>query len=165
MAKLPLRSAHAFWVLLVGLCGPAIPSYAQVDTVSSNHKIVDPVELAPFELVRKKLHTALPAAMQRKGITGFAGVEVAITPDVAYRLIRVLKIKVTEPGHPVRGLARLHGEVDSLHGAVRALLPARGRVCATCGVVPTHRPRARSAHHLHDLPGSLQVARASSIGY
>jgi len=121
MAKLPLRPTQAFWVLLVGLCGTATPSYAQVDTLSSNSRIIDPVEPVSFTLERKKPHAALPGALQGKGITGFAAVEVAITPNGAHRLVRVLKLKVTEPGQATLSVDLLNYHAKTIPYTVQSL--------------------------------------------
>jgi len=59
--------------------------------------------------------------MQRKGITGFAGVEVAITPDGAHRLIRVLKIKVTEPGQATLSVDLLDYTAKSIPYTVQSV--------------------------------------------
>lgn len=118
MAKFRLRSAPALWVVLVGLCGVAAPGYAQVGPRSPDGKTVEP---ALFALERTKPHAALPAALQRKGITGFAAVEVAIAPDGSHRLVRVLKLKVTEPGQATLSVDLLNYQAKAIPYTVQSL--------------------------------------------
>lgn len=121
MAKFRLRSAPALWVVLAGLCGVAAPGYAQVGPRPPDGKIIDPVEPALFALKRTKPHAALPAALQRKGITGFAAVEVAIAPDGAHRLVRVLKLRVTEPGQATLSVDVLNYQATAIPYTVQSL--------------------------------------------
>jgi hypothetical protein len=121
MAKLRLRSVHTFWGVLVSLCGATTPSYAQVDTLPAEGKIVDCFEPLAFTLARKKPQASLPAALHGKGITGFAAVEVAITPDGAHRLVRVLKLKVTEPGQATLSVDLLDYQAKAVPYTVQSL--------------------------------------------
>ena len=121
MAKFRLCSAPALWVVLVGLCGVTALGYAQVGPQPPDGTIIDPVEPALFALERTQPQAALPAARQRKGITGFAAVEVAIAPDGAHRLVRVLKLKVTEPGQATLSVDLLNYQAKAIPYTVQSL--------------------------------------------
>ncbi|GAB3299439.1 hypothetical protein GCM10027511_14690 [Hymenobacter humi] len=104
------------------MCGVATSGYAQVDTIPPDAQIIiDPVEPVAFKLERKKPHATLPAALRRKGITGFAAVQVAITPDGGHRLVRVLKVSVTELGQATLEVNLLNYQAETIPYSVQSL--------------------------------------------
>ncbi len=109
-------------MVLVGVGGTATDSYAQVDTLrAAGGSIIDPVEPASFVLERKKPQATLPAVFRRKGITGFAAVEVAVAPDGAHHLVRVLTLKVTEPGQATLSVSLLNYRAETIPYTVQSL--------------------------------------------
>ena len=69
-------------------------------------------------LERKKPHTALSKALRSKSITGFAAEEVVITPDGAHRLVRVLKLSVTELSQAALSVDLLHYQAKTISCSV-----------------------------------------------
>ncbi|MGI4971987.1 MAG: hypothetical protein ACRYGH_23830 [Janthinobacterium lividum] len=49
--------------------------------------------------MRHRPHANLPRSWQRRGVTGYAGVRVAISPNGACRLEQVLATSLTTAGH------------------------------------------------------------------
>lgn len=86
------------WVVLPGVCSTALFSQAQTKPLPQEGLIIDPVSPAAFVLSRRTDYVVLPDSLQRKGLTGFVAVRVALTPTGAHHLVRVQKVRVTEPG-------------------------------------------------------------------
>lgn len=86
------------WVVLLGVCSRALLSQAQTKPLSQEGLIIDPISPASFLLNRQTDYVVLPDSLRRKGLTGFVAVRVAITPTGAHQLVRVQKVRVTEPG-------------------------------------------------------------------
>jgi hypothetical protein len=86
------------WVVLLGVCSTALLSQAQTKPLPQEGIIIDPVSSASFVLSRRTDYVVLPDSLRRKGLTGFVAVRVAITPTGAHHLVRVQKVRVTEPG-------------------------------------------------------------------
>lgn len=94
----PFIARSSRWVVLLGFCSTALLSQAQTKPLPQQGLIIDPVSPASFVLSRRTDHVVLPDSLRRKGLTGFVAVRVAITPTGAHHLVRVQKVRVTEPG-------------------------------------------------------------------
>jgi hypothetical protein len=84
--------------VLLGFCSTALLSQAQTKPLRHEGSIIDPALPASFTLSRRTDHVVLPDSLRCKGLTGFIAVRVAITPTGMHRLVRVQKVRVTEPG-------------------------------------------------------------------
>jgi hypothetical protein len=90
--------------VLLGVCSTALLRQAQTKLLPQEGLIIDPVLPASFVLSRRTDYVVLPDSLRRKGLTGFVAVRVAITPTGAHQLVRVQKVRVTEPGQATRSI-------------------------------------------------------------
>jgi hypothetical protein len=96
LVSLLVRSA-----LVLSAWGPALTSRGQgLEPVDSTRLVcVFPIQPQLFALVCHRPHADLPRPWQRRGVTGYAGVRVAISPTGDYRLEQVLATSLTTAGH------------------------------------------------------------------
>lgn len=79
-----------------------LPSYGQGRKPVDSTRLVCFFPDQLFALVRHRPYTDLPRPWQRRGVTGYAGVRVAISPNGAYRLEQVLATSLNIAGHTTR---------------------------------------------------------------
>jgi hypothetical protein len=102
MAPLSLVPLLVRSTLALAACSLPLPSCGQgLAPVDSTH-LVCFFPSQPFALVRHRPYADLPRPWQRRGVTGYAGVRVAISPNGAYRLEQVLATSLTTAGHTTK---------------------------------------------------------------
>ena len=94
LVSLLVRSA-----LVLSVWGLALPSRGQGLEPMDSTRLVCFFPDQPFALVRHRPHADLPRPLHRRGVTGYAGVRVAISPNGTYRLEQVLATSLTTAGH------------------------------------------------------------------
>ena len=99
MALPSLVSALVRSALALAACGLALPSRGQGLEPVDSTRLVCFFPDQPFALVRHRPYAALPRPWQRRGVTAYAGVRVAISPNGAYHLEQVLATSLTTGGH------------------------------------------------------------------
>jgi hypothetical protein len=94
LLSLLVRSA-----LTLASWGIALPGHGQGLEPVDSTRLVCLFPSQPFALVRHRPHADLPRAWQRRGVTAYAAVRVAIAPDGAFHLEQVLSTSLTTARH------------------------------------------------------------------
>jgi hypothetical protein len=117
----PFIVRSSWWALLLGFCSTALLSQAQTKPLPQEGLIIDPVLPASFAMSRRTDHVVLPDSLRGKGLTGFVAVRVAITPTGAHHLVRVQKVRVTEPGQATLSIEFEDYQASTIPYLVRSL--------------------------------------------
>ena len=94
LVSLLVRSA-----LALAAWGLALPGRGQGLEHVDSTRLVCFFPDQPFALMRHRPHAELPRPWHQRGVTAYAGVRVAISPNGAYRLEQVLATSLTTAGH------------------------------------------------------------------